>query len=95
MLPSFPPGRLVIGGGFGSLRVGDVVILRYGGLEKLKRIACIKGSKLYVVGDNLADSTDSRQFGWVDRSAVIARVFWPLSQKALDQELAAQHEAVE
>ena len=31
----------------------------------------------FFVGDNLGDSYDSRNFGWVDQSAIIAEVIFP------------------
>ena len=77
MLPRLVPGRIVLACGFSRLRIGDVVILLHDGLEKIKRIDHVEGDKLYVLGDNGADSTDSRQFGAIDRQYVIARVIWP------------------
>lgn len=77
MLPSLPQGRLVFGWGFGSLRKGDMVILSHEGIEKIKRINRVEGEKLYILGDNAAESTDSRHFGWVDRAQVLGRVIWP------------------
>jgi phage repressor protein C with HTH and peptisase S24 domain len=78
MLPNLHHGRIVLGWGLPRrLRMGDIVILSHDGLEKIKRISHIDGEKLYVRGDNAPESTDSRQFGWVDRAHVIALVIWP------------------
>jgi nickel-type superoxide dismutase maturation protease len=78
MLPGIAPGMIVIGWGrLKGLRRGDVVILSHNAMEKIKRIDQIDGDELYVLGDNLAASTDSRQFGWIDRKQVLARVIWP------------------
>ncbi len=82
MLPALRPGFVVLATGrFKALLVGDVVIVRHGGLEKIKRIADIKGDRLYLRGDNEAHSTDSRSFGWLHESVVVARVIWPKQQK--------------
>lgn len=77
MLPHLTPGKIVFGWRQKHLKIGDVVILFHDGLEKIKRIDRIDGERLYVLGDNPEASTDSRQFGLVDREQVLARVVWP------------------
>jgi len=78
MLPALPPGKIVIGAvRFGSLQEGDVVIVLHDGLEKIKRIAKIRGDQLFVLGDNPEKSTDSRSFGWLSVTVVRAKVIWP------------------
>lgn len=47
------------------------------GREQIKRVARIRGSEIYVLGDNPSRSTDSRSYGWIPRSKVIARVLHP------------------
>jgi nickel-type superoxide dismutase maturation protease len=65
-------------------RPGNVVLLpdpREPGRLLLKRVACVEANgDLTVLGDNPAESTDSRHFGPVPRSSVVARVrarYWP------------------
>lgn len=77
MLPYLTPGKIVLGWRARHLKIGDVVILFHEGLEKIKRIDRIEGEKLYVLADNPIVSTDSRQFGLVDRRQILARVVWP------------------
>lgn len=78
MLPTLKPGHIVIGSSYYSLlRLGDVVIVRHGGLEKVKRIHLISKDHLFLVGDNEDHSTDSRSFGWLHVSVVAAKVLWP------------------
>jgi phage repressor protein C with HTH and peptisase S24 domain len=82
MLPAFRPGRIVIAVPYyKTLRPGDVVIIRHEGLEKIKRVARITQGQVYVTGDNQAYSTDSRLFGWLDRSAIIAKIIWPIAAR--------------
>ena len=77
MLPRLIPGQIVLGLPSSRLRIGDVVILAHGGLEKIKRIDRIDGDLVYVLGDNAEASTDSRQFGCINRADILARVVWP------------------
>lgn len=77
MLPHLIPGRIVLACQSRRLKPGDVVILLHDGLEKIKRISNIDDNKVYVLGDNSGASTDSRQFGWVERQYIIGRIFWP------------------
>jgi len=79
MTPALRPGRLILARrNIGKhLKVGDIVIIRHDGLEKIKRIALLRDDEIYVLGDNSQASTDSRHFGWLPLSAVYALVVWP------------------
>jgi nickel-type superoxide dismutase maturation protease len=88
MAPRLPSGALVVArpiDGMTPLRVGDVVVARRPDrpeLEIIKRIQAIDvNGTIFLVGDNPASSTDSRQFGPVPREQIVARVrwrYWPL-----------------
>lgn len=78
MLPTLRSGQVIIGLPYKDrLRTGEIVVVRHGGLEKIKRIDRMSDDRLYVVGDNQAHSTDSRSFGWLHQSTIVARVVWP------------------
>lgn len=77
MLPALKAGQLVIGRQTRELKPGDVVIVSHNGLEKIKRIERQQGDLIYLLGDNSSTSTDSRQFGWVQASSIVAKVIWP------------------
>lgn len=64
-----------------SVKAGDVVIIRHGGLEKIKRVEAVVDGQLFVLGDNSAASTDSRSFGWLPLERVQAKVIWPRAAK--------------
>ncbi len=79
MTPTLVPGRIIVGIRFGRpARPGDVVLLFHSGLEKIKRVADVNSSQIFVCGDNPSESTDSRDFGWISRQTIIGRVVWPL-----------------
>jgi len=89
MLPALKPGRIVIAWGrSGNILPGDVVIIRHGGLEKIKRVMLVNANdkRLFVMGDNQEHSTDSRTFGWLHKSAVQGRVIWPRSIYRIQKE---------
>lgn len=80
MAPRLHPGKLVFATPLlKRLRPGQVVILEHHGKEKIKRIERIdpESKKLFVIGDNLEASSDSRHFGWIGFKHVRGRVFWP------------------
>ena len=81
MLPGLPPGKIVVGlrrnRRTRQLKPGKVVIIHHNGIEKIKRIAQVKDGQVYVLGDNLLDSKDSRHFGWLDASSIKALIVWP------------------
>ncbi len=68
---------LVASGWFGRLRPHDVIIIHHDGLEKVKRVHAVEGDRLFVLGDNSPESTDSRHFGWLPLDSVQAKVIWP------------------
>jgi len=84
MLPTLRPRAIVIATGrYKAVARGDMVIISHGGLEKIKRVSLIKADRVYVIGDNQQRSTDSRTFGWLHRSAVIAKVIWPRNRRSV------------
>lgn len=76
MLPTFKPNNIVVGIWPYQIKIGDVVIFHHEGMDKIKRIKDLDTDRVYLVGDNIADSTDSRDFGWLDRSHIRAKVLW-------------------
>lgn len=58
----------------------EVVIARdpRDGKLLIKRIIQVKQGKIFLSGDNQAASTDSREFGMIDRSALVGKVIYKL-----------------
>ena len=73
MTPVFRSGKLVLFVRWKAYKPGDVVMFRHNGAEKIKRIERIEEDKIFVVGDNPSLSTDSRHFGLIDKSLIIAK----------------------
>jgi len=62
-----------------SPRVGDIVAVgdpRPGGRLLVKRVASVVGDQVDLEGDNPLSSTDSRDFGPVDRRAIVGRAVY-------------------
>jgi len=81
-MPTLPPQTFVIGlRMFRKIKPGDIVIFTHGGLEKIKRVQRVQNDNLFVVGDSPEDSKDSRHFGEVENTSVLAKVIWPRPTK--------------
>jgi nickel-type superoxide dismutase maturation protease len=77
MLPTFQAGQIVAIRRSANIEVGDVVMVQHEGLEKIKRVARLEPARIYLLGDNPAASTDSRNFGWLGSESIIGKVVWP------------------
>ena len=89
MLPSLQPGDEVLYQPQATRKsqpeVGDVVIVQHPhrpALMMIKRVAAmeddassgLQGHRYWLLGDNLAESSDSRSFGWVEQSQLLGMV---------------------
>lgn len=64
---------------FSKPRVGDVIAAKDPRDKKIliKRIEKVNANKYFVVGDNKRHSTDSREFGMIERKDIIGKVMYP------------------
>lgn len=77
--PIYQHGQLVIGIRARRLHVGKAVLFEHEGYGKVKLITDIKNDKVFVEGSGRY-STDSRDFGWIDKALVKAVIIWPRPQ---------------
>ena len=83
MLPTFRSGKKLIFHGVGTLQdgatlaklVGRVVLIEresYPGIYFIKRVVRLDGRQIWVEGDNREESSDSRQWGYIQTQEIIA-----------------------
>ncbi|TSC65833.1 MAG: Uncharacterized protein CEO21_317 [Microgenomates group bacterium Gr01-1014_80] len=80
MVPSLQPGQDVLSFNWAYLgrkpRVGDIVVVKVGGREMVKRVNMVYDRAVILHGDNLEESTDSRDFGAVNLDQIIGKVVY-------------------
>lgn len=75
MLPTYREGAVVVVSNLMRPRVGSVVVANLASEEVIKRVRSVtEAGKFYLVGDNHAQSIDSREYGPVKRSDIIGVV---------------------
>ena len=77
MYPYLKEGSIVLASNVLSVRKGSIIIFKHQGIHKIKRVDKLKNKSLFVTGINQAESTDSRDFGWIDMATIQAVVFYP------------------
>lgn len=78
MTPSFKKDQLIVATSFQAATVGSVVVAKVNNREIIKRVVKSEEHYVWLEGDNHTESTDSRRYGWIDRSAVRGVVIYPL-----------------
>ena len=81
MLPTLPAGTELLVNRTAyknsSLQVGDIVVVQHPEQNKLKvikRISEVNETTVTILGDNPAESTDSRHYGAISRSLILGKV---------------------
>lgn len=79
MEPALNHGQIVIGSSlpflFKKPEIGDIVVLAHGRCI-IKRIVKIEKDKIFIMGDNKKESTDSRSFGWINKQEILGKVMF-------------------
>lgn len=58
-----------------GLKAENIVVVKQNGKEIIKRIQTIFDQSIFVIGDN-HESTDSRNFGPIEKNKIIGKVIW-------------------
>lgn len=79
MVPTYKSGQFVLVSPipyfFAKPKVGDVVVVKIYNRRIIKRIEKIAAQNYFIVGDNEKASTDSRTFGCVTTTMILAKVY--------------------
>src|SRR4051812_29329163 len=80
MMPTLKSGTKVLSFNWSYLfrkpRKKEIVLAKVGGRLVIKRIQKTEGEKIYLVGDNPKESTDSRSYGWIHNWQIIGKVIF-------------------
>lgn len=80
MYPTLKEGQAVLTFNWGKFKAGDMVVVQSAKLKvqsaMIKRVQKIIDNKVYLVGDNKDESTDSRHFGPINKSQIIGKVIY-------------------
>jgi phage repressor protein C with HTH and peptisase S24 domain len=77
MSPTLPHGTFVLGMKSRQYHDGDIVMARLAKREVIKRIKWVDEKRCYLVGDNLLESVDSREYGPIPIQEISAKLVWP------------------
>lgn len=76
MEPTLKTGQYVLGKLNSAIKKDDLAIIGHADEILLKRIKAMNNDSIYLAGDNPNDSLDSRDFGWLPKSVIIAKAIW-------------------
>ncbi len=79
MLPAYNSGDVLLGARWSRFKVGQVVVAATSERTIIKRITKIYANTVWLEGDNLTQSTDSRSFGPLQRQQIQALIIAKLS----------------
>lgn len=75
MLPTLKAGQnVLVWSWFYEAKVEDIVVIEKNNKDMIKRVKKIEDGKYFIEGDNKQESTDSRNFGVINRSEIIGKV---------------------
>lgn len=57
-----------------KIKINDIIVFREQNMTMVKRVIDINENGIYVIGDHVVASTDSRHFGRIMNSKILGRV---------------------
>lgn len=77
MIPTLHPGQDILSfNWFVNPQVGDIVVIKQDNMEIVKRVQKVDGKEVFVMGDNIRESTDSRHFGSITLDQIKGKVVY-------------------
>lgn len=80
MFPTLGKGQDVLSFNWAYLakrpKKGDIVIIKQSSKEMVKRIQKVQDHEVFVQGDNMRESTDSRHFGPISMDQIVGKVVY-------------------
>jgi len=58
----------------GKPKIGDIVVAKLKNNYIIKKIEKARENKYFIVGENIKESTDSREFGWIEKKDIVGKV---------------------
>lgn len=83
MYPALKSGQYIVCSTGHPLETGMIIVARKDDKEIIKRLIRSQHNQIWLEGDNALQSTDSRQFGWIDKSDILGVMKYtlPIAQK--------------
>jgi phage repressor protein C with HTH and peptisase S24 domain len=80
MMPEYLEGDYILIKLTQSVRPDDLIVFYHNDFGKLfKKVSHIENDNIYVIGLNLRESNDSRQFGTISKNSVIGKKIFKIS----------------
>lgn len=74
MKPALDHGQIMVGSTARRTIPGTIVIAMRANKEIVKRVIHENDHQVWLEGDNVAESTDSRNFGWINKSDILGHM---------------------